>query len=90
MTDLSLIDLVEGYNDEADYDEAPSLYKNSPYYSDESLITTFLEKPNVFTVLSLNIQSLQAKFEEFKIYLETFSLSNINFSVILPPRNMVK
>ena len=82
MPDTSLIDLVEGYNNEMDHEEAPSLYRHSPYYDDNSLINTIKEKQNVFKILSLNVQSLQAKFEEFKIYLENLHNSYCNFDAI--------
>jgi hypothetical protein len=82
INSLSLLDVIESHNDEAQPDESPSLFKNSPYYSDDSLIDVLSEKIGVFTLLSVNIQSLQAKFDQLKIYLQMLISSNCEFTAI--------
>ena len=78
---LSLIDIIENGID-YDSEEAPVLFKQSPYY-DFSNATELLEKKaNNFYILSLNSQSLNAKFNELKIYLELYANKQINFSAV--------
>ena len=44
--------------------------KNSKYYYNSELIDA-LKKENFFTILTLNCQSISAKFQEFQIYIES-------------------
>lgn len=82
LTNLSLIDVIDRQADEPDDDEMPTIFKNSPYNDDNSLINVLQSRTNVFTLLSLNCQSLHAKFNILKIYLDYLALSNCYFSVI--------
>ena len=43
------------------------LIKHSPYVNTDELITFCVEKANSFTILSLNVQSLNAKFDQIRI-----------------------
>ena len=76
-TNYSLLDLVndEIYNNE---DEAPSVFQCSPYYSNEGLQEIFSNVPNTFKIISLNVQSLNAKFNELKIYIEAICKSDFS------------
>ena len=68
--------------DDIDEEEMPTIFKNSPYYDDESLISVLQNKQGLFSILSLNCQSLHAKFNMFKLYLENLALSGCYFSVV--------
>jgi len=70
MTEANdLLDLLNEDNN-VDEDEAPSIFQHSPYYNNEGLSQFFSSKPNSFKIFSLNCQSLNAKFNELKVYLE--------------------
>ena len=43
------------------------LIKHSPYVNTDELISIFVEKANNFTILSLKVQSLNAKFDQIQI-----------------------
>ena len=73
----SLLDLVDEEN--SDGEEAPTLLQHSQYYTTDQLCELLAVEPNHFRILSLNCQSLNAKFNQLRIYLEGCSL---NFSVI--------
>lgn len=63
------------------YDEIPTLFIPSPYFNDEQVIN-LLNTKNTISVMSLNCQSLQAKFDQLSIYLKIFEESNCPFSII--------
>jgi hypothetical protein len=62
-----------------------SPYSNSDisceFYDTENFISTFSNKQN-FSIMSLNIQSLPAKFNEFEEFMQQLSSKNCNFDVI--------
>jgi hypothetical protein len=62
--------------------ETPVLFHHSPYYDDEGFINQMTNKTNSFNVLSLNSQSINAKFHELKINLELYARSNVTISAI--------
>jgi len=81
----SLIELLstEYIHNAIDSDEnMPNLFEESPYYNDNEAIELLKHKHNAFSILSLNCQSLQAKFDQLKIYVETFVNSLCPFSII--------
>ena len=82
ITFPSLLDLVDIVDVEADDDEAPQIYKDSHYYDDNTLIDILNKKQDIFTILSLNCQSLQAKFDILNLYLQNLKMSNGLFSAI--------
>jgi hypothetical protein len=75
---LNLIETDESFND----DESPNIFHPSPYYDFNSAIELLGDKNDTFTILSLNIQSLHAKINELKIYIESYSEKAIQFSAI--------
>ena len=66
-SELSLINII---NTEVDDDEAPGLFQTSNYYDDDALDQFFQQKMNNFKVLSMNVQSLNAKFHQLQLYIE--------------------
>ena len=77
----SLLDIVDT-DRSVDDEESPNVYCPSPYYDFVSATDLLIEKNDTFTILSLNIQSLQAKLNELKVYLESYSEKYIHFSAI--------
>jgi hypothetical protein len=73
----NLLDLIN----EDSYDieeEAPTILQHSPYLDVDGLNNVFSKLPNTFKILSLNAQSLNAKFNELQIYVEGTCKSKFN------------
>ena len=67
--------------DQPDDDEEVTLVHPSPYYGANRL-PAGLSHPHHLNVLSLNVQSLYAKFDQFAAFLEVARQQNIRFHVI--------
>ena len=80
----SLLDILNTQYDEDDEEgnEMPNVFSPSPYYSNDDAIDLLSGKKDVFTLLSLNCQSLFAKFDQLQVYLNHFQDSLCQFSVI--------
>lgn len=63
-------------------DEEPTLIDQSPYVDDQMLIEILKSKSDLFKCLSINIQSLNAKIEELRIYIENLKRNNCEFDAI--------
>ena len=75
----SLLNIINEY--ETDSDDI-SIFKPSPYYSHDHLLD-FIDKENRnFTVLSLNVQSLQAKFNKILAFLESLKEKDFEYNAI--------
>ena len=59
-------------DDRRDDDNEIEVINQSPYFDDEHLIKCQQNNHNSFLIFSLNCQSLNAKFDEIKIQIETF------------------
>ena len=89
MTSESLIELIEGEGIEVDND-IPNLFTNSLYYDNDSFIKLFKNLGNSFTIISLNCQSLYAKLDDLKAYLETLAMSDCEVSAICLQETWIK
>ena len=72
---MSLIDIIDtehALDDQDDDDESPILLQHSPCYTNDDAIELFLTKQDIFSIISLNCQSLPAKFDQLKIYIAQF------------------
>lgn len=79
----SLNDLFIGTGlDAEDNANEPTLFQNSPYYSNSQFIELLADQLNKFTILSLNCQSLNAKFELLKSYIEMYNTEFSNLSAV--------
>ena len=74
---------LEHLMNEENEDEEPKLLKNSRYYDNDKFISTLQRKNSSFNIISLNCQSLNAKFNQLKIYLELLKQNNILISAII-------
>ena len=64
--------------DEEGYDKNEiQVVKHSPYYDQESLYTLLKSKTDQFCLLSTNIESIFAKFDELKLFVDV--LNDMNF-----------
>lgn len=83
MVESSLINILDSeYNCQDDNDNMPTLLKNSPYYDNENAIDILKNKQNAISILSLNCQSLPAKFDQIKIYLRNFEIAHCPFTIM--------
>ena len=79
---LSLVKLIDenSLSNIFDENESPTFFTSSPYYNNEEFIDVLGSNEGSFTIMSLNIQSLNAKFSELNSYLALYRNSNINVS----------
>ena len=83
MNQKSLLELLNDRDDVALYGREPLTYiKNSPYTDDKSLIDIVKHNPHNFFILSMNCQSLNAKFNEILVYLQFLHNEGFDFDVI--------
>ena len=62
-------------------------YSKSSYFDREKLVSLFKKSKQSFSVLSINIQSLNAKIDQLKIMLNDLNQNGLYFSVIC--RNII-
>ena len=74
-------DLTHVLNSSIDNEENSYMSK-SPYYTIESVSTALKENKGNFTILSMNAQSIRAKFSELQIAINQLSESNSTIDVI--------
>ena len=82
MNNNSLSMLLNEYDDTTDGHSYENMIRNSPYFDETSFSDFVKDKHDNFTVLSTNIESAHAKFNEFFIYVEQLRDINFEFSVI--------
>ena len=66
-SDLSLTQILDTQLNVED-DEMPDLLEQSPYYDTDKVSQLLSEKKDIVKILSLNCQSLCAKYDQLKIY----------------------
>ena len=70
--------------DHVDKDDPQDVLSYTPsIYVDLDGLKNYLQLADNFTIMSLNIQSIHAKFEEFKVIIDQLALSGQRFSAIL-------
>jgi len=78
----SLVDLLESDDINVEINNEPQVYQISAYYEQSGFQQLLHEKINVFNILSLNCQSLNAKFEQIKLYVEIYNNTESKISVL--------
>ena len=81
MTINSLNNVLNVAINKNEENEIP-LIKHSPYVNTDELISFCVEKENNFTILSLNVQSLNAKFDQMQILLSQLKSNRVQFNAI--------
>ena len=79
QNDFSLVDII---NEDNFDDNSINLFNYSHYYDADKAVEFFNDGVETFNILSLNCQSLHAKFSELQIYLEAFINRNVNIDII--------
>ena len=70
----SLLDFIDDQSEIDVIDEqSPSIYQQSNYFDNKAVMNMFKDKIDNLTVLTLNCQSLNAKIDELKLYLNMFN-----------------
>ena len=77
--DNDLNEILQNFNDA---DDEIQTFDKSPYYCVENLPTLLCSVKNNFTILSINIQSIRAKFDVFQAFLSWLQDNNFTFSAI--------
>ena len=82
FNNLSFVNMLHERT-EADAEIDPTtLFTNSPYYDNDGALELLRAKTDYFTILTLNSQSLNAKFLQLKAYVDFYKSHNIYFSAI--------
>ena len=77
----SLVDMLE--NENRDFlNNEPNIFEISPYYGQSGFEQLMGTKHNMFTILSLNCQSLNSKYEMIKLYIDNYNINNCTISVL--------
>ncbi len=66
----SLIKKLESNSNENDENDQIQIIRHSSYYNKEKFENLIKSKTNSFSILSTNIQSINSKFDELKMYIE--------------------
>ena len=74
--------LNELLSNKEDFDYAISIASDSPYVDRENIANYLKSHTHNFTVLDLNIQSINSKFDEFKLLLDDLANDGFSFSAI--------
>ena len=87
LNDLSLDLMIDTPNDDGEINlVCPS---PGPYYSLDHLPRDLTESCGKLNILSSNVQSLNAKFDQFMVFLERAREQNIKFHVICIPESWI-
>ena len=81
----SLCQLLNNTYDNDHPDDEPNIVQMSSYYDDDSLNNLFRDKRNSFCILSLNCQSINAKFDQLNIKVQQLKGNGYEFSAICLP-----
>ena len=80
LTDKDLNEILRSFDD--DPNNELRTYTDSPYITLDSLVTLLSKKTDQFSILNLNIQSLNSKFDAFTALLSYLEQKCIGFSAI--------
>ena len=78
----SLIDLVEDELVHDAEDNSPDILRQSLYYNNDDFIQLLKGKSNVMKILSLNCQSLNAKIDEIRLFLDILNENSCHIEIL--------
>ena len=78
----SLCQLLNNNDDNDHQDDELNIMQISSYYDDDSLNNLFKDTENSFSILSLNCQSINAKFDQLNIKVQQLKSNGYEFSAI--------
>ncbi len=82
INDNSFIRVLDPDIDEDNELNCPQIISHSSYYDSEKLSIILQTCKNKFTIFSTNIQSINAKIDELRLFMEHLKTYNFMFSVI--------
>ena len=77
-----LVNILNGLNNDDDSDSDFNFLGESPYYDDESLYRNLLYDKDRFTILTTNIECLNAKHDELILLLDNYKSSGIFIDIL--------
>ena len=87
--DNSLVHLIDSFNENVD--EEISVIEHSKYYEDNEFIEITSATPQKLSIINLNCQSLNAKFDELQVFISNIcSNSTIDVITLQRPGLMIK
>ncbi len=78
----SFIDIFEPDPNENEQIDQPTIIQHSPYHDLDKLLSTLNTIKNQFSIFRTNIQSIEAKYDELKLFVETLKRHGYAFSAI--------
>jgi hypothetical protein len=79
----SLVDIIEQCNQDTNNESnEPPLLQNSPYYNTSDFQNMLDSKSDIFTIISLNCQSLNAKYDQLKYFIDVYNNESYKISAI--------
>ena len=78
----SFIDILEPGSNENDEIDQSTIIRHSSYYDFNKLLSLLNTSKNLFSIFSTNIQTIKAKFDELKIFVEILKRHGYAFSAI--------
>jgi hypothetical protein len=78
----SFVKIIDPYPDDDGNINETITINHSSYYDQNNFISTLKKNKNQFSIFSTNIQSIRAKIDELKIFMETLKQSHIELSAI--------
>ncbi len=82
INDNSFVKILNPEIDEDCEENCSQIINHSSYYDSGTLSSTLQTCKNKFTILSANIQSINAKINEFRLFIESLKNYNFMFSAI--------
>ena len=78
----SLLHKIDPYPEEYEENEEPVIIEHSSYHDLEDLVSILHKNKNQFSIFSTNIESINSKLDELKIFIDILHNSNVSFSAI--------
>ncbi len=78
----SLLHKIDPYPEEYEENEEPIIIDHSSYYDIENLISVMKKNKKQFSIFSTNIESINAKIDDLKIFIHMLQEENVEFSAI--------
>ena len=78
----SLLKKINPYPEENEENEEPVIIDHSSYYDHEDIIAVLKKYKKQFSIYSTNIESINSKIDELRVFVEVLRNSNVEFSAI--------
>ncbi len=78
----SLLNKINPYPEENEEYEEPVIINHSSYYEHEDIINVLKKHKKQFSIFSTNIESINSKIDELRIFVELLRNSDVEFSAI--------